>query len=275
AELASLERDLLAEITALWQTDDVRNERPSVRDEIRMGLDYYDASLFGTIPVLYREIAAALDAEFPPSTSLSEDDPASHTRLTALPTMIRFGSWIGGDRDGNPFVVASTTSDSLAMARNLLRSYYLEQLHIVFEQLASSPHQLPHAFARREWRLLAEHPQRSRPLRHRLLHASSRRQPAQRHVPQPAAGAGRIAPRLHQRRGVRRRPPTPARLARLQPRRASRRDVHRPAHPLRPHLRPASPHARPPPARPRARRCRRRAQRMAAFARRRPAAASL
>ena len=150
AELASLERDLLAEITALWQTDDVRNERPTVRDEIRMGLDYYDASLFGTIPVLYREIAAALDAEFPPSTSLSEDDPASHTRLTALPTMIRFGSWIGGDRDGNPFVVASTTSDSLAMARNLLRSYYLEQLHIVFEQLASSQHQAPISPALRE-----------------------------------------------------------------------------------------------------------------------------
>ena len=149
SELASLERDLLAEITALWQTDDVRDARPTVRDEIRMGLDYYDASLFGTIPVLYREIAAALDAEFPPARA-SEDEPTSHTRLTALPTLIRFGSWIGGDRDGNPFVIASTTSDSLAMARNLLRSYYLQQLHIVFEQLASSQHQAPISPALRE-----------------------------------------------------------------------------------------------------------------------------
>src|SRR5215472_15089540 len=136
AELATLERDLLAEITALWQTDDVRDARPTVRDEIRMGLDYYDASLFGTIPVLYAEIAAALDAEFPQS-------PEEPTQLTTLPTLIRFGSWIGGDRDGNPFVTATTTSDSLAMARNLLRTYYLEQLHIVFEQLASSQHQAP------------------------------------------------------------------------------------------------------------------------------------
>ncbi len=158
AELASLQRDLLAEITALWQTDDVRDARPTVRDEIRMGLDYYDASLFGTIAVLYREIAAALDAEFPPRenhAALSgdapgEDAPASHTRLTALPTLIRFGSWIGGDRDGNPFVTATTTSDSLAMARNLLRSYYLEQLHIVFEQLASSQHQAAISPALRE-----------------------------------------------------------------------------------------------------------------------------
>jgi phosphoenolpyruvate carboxylase len=134
AELDALERDLLAEITALWQTDDVRDARPTVRDEIRMGLDYYEASLFNTIPALYREIAAALDAEFPQSTE-------GPTQLTTLPTLIRFGSWIGGDRDGNPFVTAATTSDSLAMARSLLRDFYLAQLQTVFEQLASSQHQ--------------------------------------------------------------------------------------------------------------------------------------
>ncbi len=143
AELASLERDLLAEITALWQTDDVRDARPTVRDEIRMGLDYYEASLFSTIPALYREIAAALDAEFPQSTE-------APTQLITLPTLIRFGSWIGGDRDGNPFVTATTTSDSLAMARNLLRDFYLEQLQNVFEQLASSQHQAPISPALRE-----------------------------------------------------------------------------------------------------------------------------
>ena len=135
AELDALERDLLAEITALWQTDDVRDARPTVRDEIRMGLDYYEASLFNTIPALYREIASALDVEFPQST----DAP---TQLTTLPTLIRFGSWIGGDRDGNPFVTATTTSDSLAMARSLLRDFYLAQLQTVFEQLASSQHQV-------------------------------------------------------------------------------------------------------------------------------------
>ena len=59
------------------------------------------------------------------------EERLSPTHLTTLPTLIRFGSWIGGDRDGNPFVTATTTSDSLAMARELLRSYYLQQLHIV------------------------------------------------------------------------------------------------------------------------------------------------
>ncbi len=64
-QLEALERDLIAEITALWQTDDVRSARPTVRDEIRMALDYYESSLFDTLPVLYAEVAAALAAEYP------------------------------------------------------------------------------------------------------------------------------------------------------------------------------------------------------------------
>ncbi len=134
SELQALENELLAEITALWQTDDVRIARPTVQDEIRMGLDYYEASLFSTIPVLYAEIAAALDAEFP-------DD--KKTSLNDLPIMLRFGSWIGGDRDGNPFVTAETTAEAVGMARDLLRRYYLSQLHAIFDQLASSTQQAP------------------------------------------------------------------------------------------------------------------------------------
>jgi phosphoenolpyruvate carboxylase len=132
AELDTLEAALLAEITALWQTDDVRSARPTVRDEVRMALDYYEASLFATIPVLYKEIASALDAEFPAD---------SLTRVNELPIVVRFGSWIGGDRDGNPFVTAETTADSLAMSRELLLEYYLTRLRGLFDELASSTHQ--------------------------------------------------------------------------------------------------------------------------------------
>ncbi len=64
-QLEALQHDLIAEITALWQTDDVRSARPTVRDEIRMALDYYESSLFDTLPVLYSEVAAALAAEYP------------------------------------------------------------------------------------------------------------------------------------------------------------------------------------------------------------------
>ena len=134
SQLQTLENELLAEITALWQTDDVRSARPTVRDEIRMGLDYYEASLFSTIPVLYAEIAAALDAEFP------EEEK---TVIAELPIVVRFGSWIGGDRDGNPFVTAETTAEAVSMARGLIRGHYLGQLHAIFEQLASSTQQAP------------------------------------------------------------------------------------------------------------------------------------
>jgi phosphoenolpyruvate carboxylase len=134
AEMDSLEAALLAEITALWQTDDVRHARPTVRDEVQMALDYFEASLFETIPVLYAEIASALDAEYP------ADEP---TQMATLPVVVRFGSWIGGDRDGNPFVTAATTAESLAMSRELLHDYYLAQLKDLFEQLASSTRQAP------------------------------------------------------------------------------------------------------------------------------------
>lgn len=131
-ELESLEREVAGEITALWQTDDVRSARPMVRDEIRMALDYYEASLFDTLPVLYAEVAAALEAEY-----------GEHSSTAELPLLVQFGSWIGGDRDGNPFVTAQKTRDALAMANALLLTHYRRRLQNVFEQLGSSTQQVP------------------------------------------------------------------------------------------------------------------------------------
>jgi phosphoenolpyruvate carboxylase len=151
--LEALERDLLAEITALWQTDDVRSARPTVRDEIRMALDYYESSLFDTLPVLYSEVAAAIAAEYPntnPCAPAEPDDNAIATSLETsppsiceLPRLIHFGSWIGGDRDGNPFVTPKATREALAMAHSLLLTHYRRRLQNVFEQLASSTQQVP------------------------------------------------------------------------------------------------------------------------------------
>jgi phosphoenolpyruvate carboxylase len=131
AELETLEREVAGEITALWQTDDVRSARPMVRDEIRMALDYYEASLFDTLPVLYAEVAAALEAEY-----------GEHASTAELPLLVHFGSWIGGDRDGNPFVTAETTRDALLMANGLLMTHYRRRLQNVFEQLGSSTQQV-------------------------------------------------------------------------------------------------------------------------------------
>ena len=98
-DLARVEEQVLAEITSLWQTDEVRSRRPTVYDEIKMGLDYYDVSIFETLPGLYREISEALQIAYG-----IEIEPH------ALPQVLRFGSWIGGDRDGNPFVTPEAVS---------------------------------------------------------------------------------------------------------------------------------------------------------------------
>ncbi len=150
--LDALERDLLAEITALWQTDDVRTARPTVRDEIRMALDYFEASLFDTLPILYAEVASAIEAELP-ETDANQIDPVSNSvtpgaanipaDLASLPQLISFGSWIGGDRDGNPFVDAATTREALTAARSLLFTHYRNRLQTIYDQLGSSTQQVP------------------------------------------------------------------------------------------------------------------------------------
>jgi len=130
-KIVALEQELMAEITALWQTDDVRSERPTVRDEVRMGLDYYDASLFETLPGLYAEVESALAREYG-----VEGDLAATSKL------VRFGSWIGGDRDGNPFVTPEVTREALEMARLHLLRHYRTKLQNIFEQLGSSKQQV-------------------------------------------------------------------------------------------------------------------------------------
>jgi phosphoenolpyruvate carboxylase len=130
--LARLEELVLAEITSLWQTDEVRSRRPTVYDEIKMGLDYYDVSIFETLPELYREIAEALRTAY-------ELD----LEPLALPQVLEFGSWIGGDRDGNPFVTPQVTRDAIGLARGHLLLYYQQKLQEIIDLLTTSAQQMP------------------------------------------------------------------------------------------------------------------------------------
>ena len=131
-ELAKLEQLVLAEITGLWQTDEVRSRRPTVYDEIKMGLDYYDVSIFETLPGLYREISEALRAAY-------DLDIEPHE----LPLVLRFGSWIGGDRDGNPFVTPEVTRDAIQLARGHLLLHYQRRLDVIIDLLTTSAQQRP------------------------------------------------------------------------------------------------------------------------------------
>jgi phosphoenolpyruvate carboxylase len=131
-QLEGFEESLTAEITALWETDEVRTRRPTVGDEVKMGLDYYDASIYATLPGLYAEVAAAFEAEYDVCLSLSE-----------MPVLLSFGSWIGGDRDGNPYVTPQVTREAMQMARDHLLTHYQQQLQLVLDLLTSSAQQAP------------------------------------------------------------------------------------------------------------------------------------
>jgi len=126
------EQAIIAEITALWQTDEVRRRQPRVRDEIRMGLDYYPSVLFETLPALYEELAEDFREAY------GEELPAN-----ALPRVLRFGSWIGGDRDGNPLVTPECTRDALQIARETILGYYVERVNDLIWQLSPSTYQVP------------------------------------------------------------------------------------------------------------------------------------
>src|ERR1700686_5530600 len=124
SEALEYESLILAEITALWQTDEVRLNKPTVRDEIHMGLDYFPMVLFETLPRLFAELEEALCEVYGASTDVSQ--------------LLRFGSWIGGDRDGNPFVTADSTRTAVDMARHVVIDHYIAETTSLIGHLSMS-----------------------------------------------------------------------------------------------------------------------------------------
>lgn len=121
---------IAADIASLWQTDEVRHRQPTVQDEIRMGLDYYEHSIIAVLPKLYVEIAEAFERVY------GEEMP-----LKKIPIVLKFGSWIGGDRDGNPFVTIDSTRYALRTARTIILNYYIFQIEELTDSLSVSTFQ--------------------------------------------------------------------------------------------------------------------------------------
>jgi phosphoenolpyruvate carboxylase len=126
------EENIMAESTAMWQTDDVRLKKPTVTNEIRTGARYFPLSLFETVPKLYKELSDACHDIF------GETLDAPQT-----PIVLRFGSWIGGDRDGNPFVTADSMREALAFARDVELENYIAETRLLARRLSVSRHQVP------------------------------------------------------------------------------------------------------------------------------------
>ena len=129
-EAEDCENNIRAEVTSVWQTDEVRMAKPTVDDEIRMGLRYFRLSLFDALPKIYAEVAESFREVY----GLELDE-------SALPNLVQFGSWIGGDRDGNPLVKPDCIRDALAMARSLILREYLTDVESLSDRLSSSRRQ--------------------------------------------------------------------------------------------------------------------------------------
>jgi phosphoenolpyruvate carboxylase len=125
------EQAIHAEITSLWQTDEVRQTKPTVNDEIRMGLRYFHLSLFETLPRIYAEVAESVREVC--GLELDVDE---------LPRLLSFGSWIGGDRDGNPLVKPQCLKDALEMARTVILREYIRGVEFLSDCLSSSLRQV-------------------------------------------------------------------------------------------------------------------------------------
>jgi phosphoenolpyruvate carboxylase len=125
-ELARNEEQLRRAILILWRTNMLRQSRLDVLDEVNNGLVYYDYAFFPELPRLYAEI----------EDELARRDPAGANRRVA--SFLQVGSWIGGDRDGNPNVTAEALNEAMRMQSAVALGYYLEELHRLGGELSMS-----------------------------------------------------------------------------------------------------------------------------------------
>ena len=122
---------LYARIAALWQTRLLRYTRLSVADEINNALSYYRITFLRELPELYHSIQEEIGERYPESAD-GIPAPGSESKY------LQMGSWIGGDRDGNPNVNADTMLHALERQSHLIMEFYLEEIHNLGAELSIS-----------------------------------------------------------------------------------------------------------------------------------------
>lgn len=119
-------RDIYSQIALLLATDEIRIERPSVIDEVEHALHFLSTCVWQTVPQLYGDLREALKVYY--------------ERDVELPTFLRFRSWVGGDRDGNPNVTAEITRATIRLNRETVIDLYLDELRLLWHDLSISSH---------------------------------------------------------------------------------------------------------------------------------------
>ena len=129
--VASIELELRRNILTLWQTALIRLSRLKIQDEIETGLRYYPAAFFEVIPQVNAEVRTALQARWPDAHVLEQP-------------ILRPGSWIGGDRDGNPNVTAEVVRLATGSAAYTALAHYFVELTALEEELSMSVRLVQH-----------------------------------------------------------------------------------------------------------------------------------
>lgn len=117
------------EVVSLWQSDEVRIIKPSVIDEVKSGLYYFEESLVEMLPLLYRDMEWALQQIYP-------------DHQWRVPSFMRFGTWVGGDRDGNPFVTPAVTVETLRLLMTRMIRHHIRSIERLSHRLSQSSRQV-------------------------------------------------------------------------------------------------------------------------------------
>ena len=125
SELTELDGKLRRAILMLWQTNILRQTRLSVIDEVTNGLTFFDYTFLSEVPRIHAVVEDSLAIE-------------SDGGGESIDTFMRVGSWIGGDRDGNPFVDANVLRETIRLQSKHVLEFYLEQLHKLGDELSMS-----------------------------------------------------------------------------------------------------------------------------------------
>ena len=137
----ALRAELEQTVLALSRTEESRATKPAPRDELEAGLDVFARTLFDATPALYRELEDVLARRLPDEDwlGLGGGGPTDWE----VPTFLRWGTWIGGDRDGNPFVTAHVTRTALERQRALALERYLADVDSLGRALSVSSRRAP------------------------------------------------------------------------------------------------------------------------------------
>ncbi|MEM1368725.1 MAG: phosphoenolpyruvate carboxylase [Cyanobacteria bacterium P01_H01_bin.15] len=126
-EVESIKNELTEEIRLWWRTDELHQFKPTVLDEVDYSLHYFNEVLFDSVPHLRSRLTQNLKQSFPSLTP-----PKS--------TFCRFGSWVGGDRDGNPSVTPTVTWSTACYQRDLVLGKYISSVQELIDLLSLSLH---------------------------------------------------------------------------------------------------------------------------------------